>query len=57
MTDVMIPGSLAASARLSFNRDSGSLAVTLSLPRQPSVPMNLMPFGKSPLTIMRTPSA
>jgi len=50
MTVGMIPGSLAASARLSFNRDSGSLAVTLSLPRdtktQFSVPMNLMPFGE-----------
>ena len=40
---------------------AGSLDVTVSLPRetktQPSVPMNLMPFGKSPLTIMWTPLA
>ena len=35
--------------------------MTVSLPRdtkiQPSVPMNLIPFGKSPLTIMWTPLA
>ena len=49
----MIFGSLADSAVLSCSFATGSLAVTCSLPRetkiQPSVPMNLMPFGKSPL--------
>ena len=57
----MIAGSLAASAVASFSLATGSLAVTVSLPRdtkiQPSVPTNLMPFGKSPLTIMCTPLA
>ena len=61
MTEVMIFGSLAASAWASFSFATGSLAVTVSLPRetkiQPSVPSNLIPFGNSPLTIIRTPSA
>ena len=46
----MIFGSLAESAVESFSLATGSLAVTCSLPRetkiQPSVPLNLMPFGK-----------
>jgi hypothetical protein len=57
----MIFGSLAASARESLSLETGSLAVTVSSPREtnthPSVPMNLIPFGKSPLTIMWTPFA
>ena len=61
MTDVMIFGSLAASACGSFSLATGSLAVTVSLPRetkiQPFVPSNRMPFGNSPLTIIRTPLA
>src|SRR6476659_4638852 len=58
MTDLMILGSLAWSAVVSFSFATGSLAVTFSFPREtkihPLVPMHLMPLGKSPLTIMCT---
>ena len=61
ITDLMILGSLAASACASLSAATGSLAVTASFPRetntQPSVPSNLMPLGNSPLTIMWTPLA
>ena len=62
ITEVMIFGSLAASARASFSFERRiARRSRVSLPRdtkiQPSLPMNLMPFGKSPLTIMCTPLA
>ena len=61
ISDLMIFGSLAARAVASLSLATGSLPVTRSSPRetkiQPLSPMNLMPFGKSPLTIMCTPFA
>src|SRR5262245_64705781 len=61
MIDVMIFGSLAASAWGSLSLATGSLLVTCSLPRetkiQPVLPSNLMPFGNSVLTTIFTPLA
>ena len=61
MTEATILGSLADRAWLSLSFVTGSLAVTVSFPRetkiQPAVPSKRMPLGKSPLTIILTPLA